>query len=89
MQEAAVHDPELRASLQAAVSTRFSAPRAVLERAISRGQLRAEVDVNTAITILIGAIFFRLRSADLPQVRREVPAIIDTILDGIRPGKAH
>jgi AcrR family transcriptional regulator len=88
VQEAAVHDPELRASLQSAVSTRFSAPRAVLERAVSRGQLRAELDVDTAITILIGAIFFRLRAAGLPQVRREVPAIIDTILDGLRPGKA-
>jgi AcrR family transcriptional regulator len=88
VQEAAVHDPELRASLQAAVSTRFSAPRQVLERAISRGQLRSELDLDTAITILIGAIFFRLRSADLSQVRREVPAIIDTILDGLRPRKA-
>jgi len=55
---------------------------------MSRGQLRAELDVDTAITILIGAIFFRLRAADLPQVRREVPAIIDTILDGLRPRKA-
>ena len=88
VQEAAVHDPELRASLQAAVSSRFSAPREVLERAISRGQLRASLDVDTAITILIGAIFFRLRSADLPHVRREVPAIIDTVLNGLRPGKA-
>jgi AcrR family transcriptional regulator len=88
VQEAAAHDPELRASLQSAVSTRFSALRAVLERAISRGQLRAELDVDTAITILIGAIFFRLRAADLPQVRHEVPAIIDTILDGLRPRKA-
>ena len=35
VQEAAVHDPELRASLRAAVGTRFSAPRAVLERAVS------------------------------------------------------
>jgi hypothetical protein len=25
---------------------------------------------------------------DLVKVRREVPAIIDTILDGLRPGKA-
>ncbi len=89
VQEAAVHDPELRASLQSAISTRFSAPRTVLERAISRGQLRAELDVDTAITILIGAIFFRLRTADLPQVRREVPAIIDTILDGLRSRKAE
>jgi hypothetical protein len=88
VQEAAAHDPELRASLQSAVSTRFSAPRAVLERAVSCGQLRAGLDVNTAITILIGAIFFRLRSADLPQVRREIPAIVDTILDGLCPPKA-
>jgi AcrR family transcriptional regulator len=88
VQEAAVYDPELRGSLQSAVSTRFSAPRAVLERAISRGQLAAELDVDTAITILIGAIFFRLRSADLPQVRREAPAIIDTILNGLRPRPA-
>ncbi|HEY3870982.1 MAG TPA: TetR/AcrR family transcriptional regulator [Actinocrinis sp.] len=85
VQEAAAHDPELRASLQSAVSTRFSAPKAVLERAVSRGQLRAQLDVDTAVTILIGAVFFRLRAADLPQVRREVPAIIDTVLDGLRP----
>jgi AcrR family transcriptional regulator len=87
VQEAAVHDPELRAALQSAVGTRFSAPRAVLERAIARGELRAGLDVDTVVTILIGAIFFRLRAVDLPQVRREVPAIIDTILDGLRPGK--
>lgn len=84
VQEAAAHDPELRASLQSAVSTRFSAPRAVLERAVSSGQLRADLDVDTAVTILIGAVFFRLRAADLPQVRREVPVIIDTVLDGLR-----
>jgi AcrR family transcriptional regulator len=84
VQEAAGHDPELRAALQSAISTRFSALREVLERAISRGQLRAGLDVETAITILIGAIFFRLRAANLPQVRREVPAIIGTILDGLR-----
>ncbi len=88
VQETAVHDPELRAALQSAARARFTAPRTVLERGIERGQLRADLDVDTAITILIGAIFFRLRTADLPQVRREVPVVIDTILDGLRPGKA-
>jgi AcrR family transcriptional regulator len=83
--EAAGHDPELRASLQSVPGTRFSAVRTVLERAVQRGQLRADVDVDTAITILVGAIFFRLRSADLPQVRCEVPVIIGTVLDGLRP----
>jgi AcrR family transcriptional regulator len=81
--EAAGHDPELRAALRSGPDTRFSAVRAVLERAVQRGQLRAGLDVDTAITILVGAIFFRLRTADLPHVRHEVPAIIDTILYGL------
>jgi AcrR family transcriptional regulator len=89
VQEAATHDPELRASLRSTVGDRFAAPRAVLERAVRRGQLRAGLDVDTAVTILIGAVFFRLRGADLPQVRREVPAIIDTILDGLRPAPSR
>jgi AcrR family transcriptional regulator len=83
--EAAGHDPELHASLQSVPDTRFSAVRTVLERAVQRGQLRADVDENTAITILVGAIFFRLRTAGLPQVRREVPVIVGTVLDGLRP----
>jgi hypothetical protein len=74
VQEAAARDSELRTSLQAAVSTRFSAPRALLERAISPGELRAELDVDTAITILVGAIFFRLRSASRKSDARSRPS---------------
>jgi AcrR family transcriptional regulator len=81
--EAAGHDPELRDALQSLSATRFSAVQIVLERAVRRGQLRAGLDTGTAITILVGAIFFRLRTADLPQVRHEVPVIIDTALDGL------
>jgi AcrR family transcriptional regulator len=83
IQEAAGHDPELRDALQSVSAPRFSAVQAVLERAARRGQLRADLDTGTAITILVGAIFFRLRTADLPQVRHEVPVIIGTALDGL------
>jgi AcrR family transcriptional regulator len=85
VEEAAGHDPELRDALQSVSADRFAAVGTVLERAARRGQLRADVDAGTAITVLVGAIFFRLRTADLPQVKREVPGIIDTILDGLRP----
>ena len=89
IQEAAGHDPELRDALQSVSATRFSAVQAVLERAARRGQLRADLDIGTAITILVGAIFFRLRTADLPQVRHEVPVIIGTALDGLRPAAGN
>jgi AcrR family transcriptional regulator len=85
VEEAAGHDPELRDALQSVSADRFAAVGTVLERAARRGQLRADMDAGTAITVLVGAIFFRLRTADLPQVKREVPGIIDTILDGLRP----
>jgi TetR/AcrR family transcriptional regulator, regulator of autoinduction and epiphytic fitness len=85
IQEAAGHDPELRDALQPVSATRFSAVQTVLERAVQRGQLRPDLDTGTAITILVGAIFFRLRTADLPQVRHEVPVIIGTALDGLSP----
>jgi AcrR family transcriptional regulator len=84
--EAAGHDPELRDALQSVSAARFSAVQAVLERAARRGQLRAGLDTGTAITILVGAIFFRLRTADLPQVRHEVPVIVDTVLNGLSHG---
>lgn len=83
--EAAGHDPQLRDALRSVAGARFAALRIVMERGSQRGQLRAGLAVDTAISVLVGAIFLRLRTADLPQVRNEIPAIIDTVLDGLRP----
>jgi AcrR family transcriptional regulator len=83
--EAAGHDPELREALHEVTAIRFSPLRTVLERAAQRGQLRPDVDPEVAITLLVGALFFRLRSADLPQVKQEAPAIIAAALDGLAP----
>jgi AcrR family transcriptional regulator len=83
--EAAGHDPELQAALESLPPPDFAQLRTVLERAVERGQLRPDLNIGTAITVLIGAIFFRLRLADLAQVKREVPGIIDTILEGLAP----
>ena len=86
--EAAGHDPDLRAALQSVPAARLSNAKTLLERAVQRGQLRPDIDTETAVTVLVGAIFFRLRVADLPQVKREVPGIIDTILQGLAPHTA-
>jgi AcrR family transcriptional regulator len=89
--EAARHDPDLRAALQSVPAAGLSNTKTLLERAVQRGQLRPDIDTATAVTVLVGAIFFRLRLADLPQVKREVPVIIDTVLQGLapRPGRQH
>jgi AcrR family transcriptional regulator len=81
--EAAGHDPGLRQAMRSVPAARFSAVRTVLERAAARGQLRAGVDLDIAVTILVGAFFFRLRTTDLQQVKNEVPAILDAVLDGL------
>jgi AcrR family transcriptional regulator len=90
--EAAGHDPELRAALESVPAAGFTAGfsnlRTVLGRAAQHGELRTDIDTEAAITVLVGAIFFRLRLADLPQVKREVPGIIDTILEGLAPRQA-
>jgi AcrR family transcriptional regulator len=86
--EAAGHDPGLRAALEPIPAAGFSSLKTVLERAAQRGELRPDVDTEAAITILVGAIFFRLRMTDLPQVKREVAGIIGTILEGLMPREA-
>jgi AcrR family transcriptional regulator len=88
VQEAAGHDPGLRAALESVPAAGFSHVKTVLERAARRGELRPDINTEAAVTILVGAIFFRLRMADLPQVKREVPGIIDTILQGLAPHPA-
>jgi AcrR family transcriptional regulator len=86
--EAAGHDPDLHAALRSIPAAGLSQVKALLQRAVQRGQLRPGIDTETAVTVLVGAIFFRLRLADLAQVKREVPGIIDTILKGLAPHPA-
>jgi AcrR family transcriptional regulator len=86
--EAAGHDPDLHAALQSVPATGLAHVKTLLERGVQQDQLRPDIDTETAVTVLVGAIFFRLRMADLPQVKREVPGIVDTILEGLAPHAA-
>lgn len=83
--EAAGHDPDLRDALQSVPAAGIGSVRTVLERAVQRGQLRPGIDPEIAVTVLVGAIFFRLRLEDLAKVKEKVPSIVDTILDGLTP----
>jgi AcrR family transcriptional regulator len=82
--EAAGHDAELRDALQSISATRFAAVRSILSRGAERGELQPGLDADLDVSVLVGAIFFRLRIAELPQVKQEVPVIVDTVLNGLR-----
>jgi AcrR family transcriptional regulator len=82
--DAAESDPELSELSAAFTRERREAVRAVLERGIADGELDPGIDTALAAQLVGGAIFYqrliRRRAAD----DREVEAMIDLVLDGLR-----
>jgi len=81
-----IGDPELRAGMQERVITvRRQAVREVLERAVERGDVRADLDLGIGPELLVGPVYYRLlvsgESLDdgLPE------RIVDTLLAGWAP----
>jgi len=52
-------------------------------RAAERGEVREEVDVETAIDLLFGPLVFRLLSGHVPLGRREAEAVAEAALGGL------
>jgi AcrR family transcriptional regulator len=71
---------------EVAIEPRWAAMRAVLNRGISNGELRPDLDVETAITILHGAIIWRSKwsSAGLEAPEDLPERIVDEALLGFR-----
>jgi AcrR family transcriptional regulator len=68
--------------------TRFVQPRrdqarAVLRRAVERGQVSPDTDLEVALDVLYGAIYHRLLHGHAPLDDRFVRDVIDTALGGI------
>jgi hypothetical protein len=87
--DGAERDPEL-AELHGAHSAARRAPlRAVLERAVAAGDLPAGTDLDLAVDLLAGPLFYRrqvLRGAVAPA---DVPAIVRAVLPGLLAGPAQ
>jgi len=66
---------------------RRSLTRLVLRRAIERGQLHSDTDVDLVIDALGGAITFRLLQRHAPIDRKFTDALIDLVLSGCRNGR--
>lgn len=58
--------------------------RLVLRRAIKRGELRTDTDVDLVIDALGGAVTFRLLQGHAPLTARFTAALVDLVLSGCR-----
>jgi hypothetical protein len=82
------HDPELRAIFYAAlVQPRRDAIEVMLRRAIARGEVREDVDLDLAIDLIAGPMIYRIviTGGDIDRVAERPLQVLDAVLEGIRP----
>lgn len=58
--------------------------REMLVRAQQRGELRADVDIQTLIDMLWGALYYRLLLHTRPLEPEQIDAALNIVLDGVR-----
>jgi AcrR family transcriptional regulator len=84
--EEARRNPELAATVRDEfLSGRRAALSAVLERGVRRGDLRRGLDIELALDVLGGAIFYRLLVTGGPIDRPLAEGIVELILRGFAP----
>src|SRR5258707_1342124 len=59
--------------------------RAIFRRAIERGEIPADTNIEVALDLVFGPIYHRLMHGHAPLDDRSVRDLIDTALDGIAP----
>ncbi len=79
-----VSDPEARELLiRRFMEGRRQVVRLLWQRALDRGEVRRDVDVEIAIDVLSGAVIFRLIAGHAPLDRTHLEAIADAALGGL------
>ena len=82
-------NPDTRSAFQAEFAERRrEVTRAVLRRAISRGELRDGTDIDLVIDAIGGAVTFRLLQGHAPLTKRFVDALLSLVLTGCTPAAA-
>jgi AcrR family transcriptional regulator len=71
------------------LSGRRTALRAVFDRGVKRGDLRGELDVDFALDILGGPLFYRLMITGGPIDERLAVNIVELIMRGFAPTTSH
>jgi len=76
-------DPALaRATREGFLAARRNALRQVIERAIERGDLRPELDIELALDVLSGPLFYRLLVTGGPIDEQLARGVVDLLLRG-------
>ena len=81
-------EPELRAIFSAAlVEPRREVLRTILRRAIERGEIRPDADLELAVDLLAGPMVYRIiiTGGDVAGIRERPMRVVDAVLDGLRP----
>ena len=68
-------------------TARFHVGQTVIERAIRRGELRADIEPITIFSTLIGPIYLRILITDQPLDEQFLDDIVTLTLDGARTGE--
>jgi AcrR family transcriptional regulator len=79
-------DPNLaRATREDFLAARRNALRTVIERGIERGELRADLDVELALDVLGGPLFYRLLVTGGPIDAKLANGVVQLLLRGLAP----
>lgn len=85
--EVAQNTPLGRAYLDTVMTPRLRTLAATLERAQQRGELRPDLDVEFAVTFLIGPMMFLVLTRRIEREGADLPErLVDHVLEGLRPG---
>jgi AcrR family transcriptional regulator len=76
-------DPTLGELMEVYVQCRRDPLRTVLRRAVKRGELRADLDVELAIDLCAGPLFYRRLVARRPAEPVDVEALVDLVFTGL------
>jgi len=82
------YDRELHAIFSAQlVEPRRAVVRTILERARERGEIRADVEIELAIDMLVGPVLYRfmIEGDDLRPAAARAPRLLELLLDGLSP----
>jgi AcrR family transcriptional regulator len=88
--EAMRRDPELARAIRGGfLAQRRSALRRVLERAVDRGDLRADLDYELALDVLGGPLFYRLLITGGPIDEQLADRVVELMVRGFAPSAAR
>jgi len=79
-------DPALRKAYRSRVSEPLrEASREIFARAILRGEIATDTDVDLVLDLLVGAVFLRLLFERGPLNSQVADALVDVVLKGLQP----